>query len=145
MGEKGRKYYQNGREHLMDELLKLDTLVHLQVVRFRDLYARNQTRDEGLAGLCIKDEDVDREIGKKPKSRGESHVTALIKQVDSLREKISEKVENSLKQVIYLPLYHLAGIFQLTPFELDIVLICLAPELDIKYEKLYAYLQDDVT
>jgi len=29
--------------------------------------------------------------------------------------------------------------------EVDTLLICLAPELDKKYEKLYAYLQDDIT
>ncbi len=39
----------------------------------------------------------------------------------------------------------LAHIFGLTPFELQIVIICLAPELQRKYDKLYAYLQDDIT
>ena len=36
-------------------------------------------------------------------------------------------------------------LFHLTPFDLDILLICLAPELDLRYERLYSYLQDDVT
>ena len=30
-------------------------------------------------------------------------------------------------------------------FEEQCILICLAPEIDRKYEKLYAYLQDDIT
>jgi len=98
-----------------------------------------------MAGLCIEDDDVDRVMEKKQKNRKEPEKRASIKQVESVREKVSKKVKNSLKQGIYLPLYHLARIFQLTPFELDIVLVCLAPELDVKYEKLYAYLQDDVT
>lgn len=42
-------------------------------------------------------------------------------------------------------LNHLQITFGLSPFELDVVLIALAPELDLRYEKLYAYLQDDVT
>src|SRR5262245_16896104 len=33
----------------------------------------------------------------------------------------------------------------LAPFDLDVVVIALAPELDLRYERLYAYLQDDVT
>jgi hypothetical protein len=37
----------------------------------------------------------------------------------------------------------LAAAFALTPFERDAVLVCLAPELDRRYDKLYAYLQDD--
>ncbi|MEE8587286.1 MAG: hypothetical protein V3T83_20795 [Acidobacteriota bacterium] len=39
----------------------------------------------------------------------------------------------------------MAWLFDLSPFERDTLLICLAPEIDLKYEKLYAYLQDDVT
>jgi hypothetical protein len=32
-----------------------------------------------------------------------------------------------------------------TPFDADVLLLVLAPELDLRYERLYAYLQDDVT
>jgi hypothetical protein len=35
--------------------------------------------------------------------------------------------------------------FDLSPFDLDVLMIGLAPELDLRYERLYAYLQDDVT
>lgn len=34
--------------------------------------------------------------------------------------------------------------FQLSPFDVDILLLALAPELDRRYERLYAYLQDHV-
>ena len=43
------------------------------------------------------------------------------------------------------PLDTLAARFELTPFERDVVLLCLAPELDPAFERLYAYLQDDAT
>jgi SpoVK/Ycf46/Vps4 family AAA+-type ATPase len=42
-------------------------------------------------------------------------------------------------------LNRLARAFGLTPFDLDLILIALAPELDLRYERLYAYLQDDMT
>jgi hypothetical protein len=42
-------------------------------------------------------------------------------------------------------LYWLAQTFGLSAFELDIVVIALAPEIDLRYEGVYAYLQDDVT
>ena len=35
--------------------------------------------------------------------------------------------------------------FGLSSFELDVLVVALAPELDLRYERLYAYLQDDVT
>ena len=39
----------------------------------------------------------------------------------------------------------LAYLFDLDPLETEIVLICLAPDIDLRYERLYGYLQDDVT
>ena len=44
-----------------------------------------------------------------------------------------------------LRLYHLADAFGLDRFALDAFLICLAPTLDLRYERLYGFLQDDVT
>src|SRR5262245_17617142 len=43
------------------------------------------------------------------------------------------------------PLPALARAFGLSPFDVDVLLIALAPELDLRYQRLYAYLQDDVT
>ena len=45
---------------------------------------------------------------------------------------------------VRLPLQALAATFQLAAFDLEAFLICLAPGLDLRYERLYAYLQDDV-
>jgi AAA+ superfamily predicted ATPase len=42
------------------------------------------------------------------------------------------------------PLAQLQQTFNLSNFDLDILAIALAPELDRRYERLYAYLQDDV-
>jgi len=42
-------------------------------------------------------------------------------------------------------LQRLKTVFQLSSFDLDLLLLALAPELDLRYERLYAYLQDDVT
>ncbi|MCZ7545559.1 MAG: hypothetical protein M5R40_19450 [Anaerolineae bacterium] len=43
------------------------------------------------------------------------------------------------------PLPALARAFGLTALDCDILLVALAPELDRRYERLYAYLQDDVS
>ena len=39
----------------------------------------------------------------------------------------------------------LAGAYGLSDFDLDIVLLALAPEVDLRYERVYAFLQDDVS
>ncbi|MFO7916525.1 MAG: ATP-binding protein, partial [Anaerolineae bacterium] len=43
------------------------------------------------------------------------------------------------------PLGHLVRAFDLSCFELDIVLLSLLPAFDLRYERLFAYLQDDMT
>ncbi len=39
----------------------------------------------------------------------------------------------------------LAKRFGLSDFDVDLILVALGPELDLRYERMYAYLQDDVT
>ncbi len=43
------------------------------------------------------------------------------------------------------PLASLVETFALTSFDLDVMVVALAPELDLRYEQIYGYLQDDVT
>jgi SpoVK/Ycf46/Vps4 family AAA+-type ATPase len=144
------RFYKNGEEHLADELLKLDALIYLQVLRFRDLHSNN--RSDEFEGFYISAEEVDKVLGKKPKSQNkyspsdkESEIKTLLNHVEQLQVKISKKVENTLKLGIFLPFHQLSHLFHLTSFELDTILTCLTLELDLKYEKSYAYLQDDIT
>ena len=62
-----------------------------------------------------------------------------------LAAQIAQRKAESLRRGIPLRLDSLARLFDLTPFDVDALLICLAPEIDLRYERLYAYLQDDVT
>jgi hypothetical protein len=43
------------------------------------------------------------------------------------------------------PLERASRLFGLSPFECDVLLLALAPEIDMRFERLYAYIQDDVT
>jgi len=41
-------------------------------------------------------------------------------------------------------LARLRQVFDLSPFDVDVCLVALAPDLDLRYERLYAYLQDNM-
>jgi SpoVK/Ycf46/Vps4 family AAA+-type ATPase len=139
--------YQNGREHLRDELSKLDALLHLQVLDHREQSVNKEAgTGTGLfRGLYISEDDIDRVTGKKPGKETGSEEKTLFNQIKEQQERIAAKIENSLKKGVYLPICYLASVFQLGSFEWDTIIICMAPETDKKYETLYAYLQDDVT
>ncbi len=65
--------------------------------------------------------------------------------LDHLAGEIARRKAESLRQDVTLRLEKLARLFRLIPFDIDALLICLASELDLRYERFYAYLQDDVT
>src|SRR6185503_11804395 len=62
----------------------------------------------------------------------------------AVRAELEARRQASLDQGVYLALPRLAGIFGLTRFEEQLILLCLAPEIDLRYRKLFAYLQDDI-
>jgi len=105
-------------------------------------------------GLVILDEEVDSLLGKEVlgQSGQDNHAGSPAPELESLGAylqqlnlRIAEKASASLNSGIFLPIAHLIKVMQLTPFEMDCLLILLAAELDLKYEKLYAYLLNDVT
>ena len=144
------EFYKNGKEYLADEFLKIDALIHLQVLKLKSSNSRDKFNE--FSGFYIAKEEIDKMLGREPGTQErpninseKSEIKKVLNYIKKLKTKLREKVEHSLKSGIYLPLYQLSCFFHLTSFELDIILICLAPEVDIKYEKLYAYLHDDIT
>jgi hypothetical protein len=53
--------------------------------------------------------------------------------------------ETAAKDSITLRLKALEDTFELSVFEWWVFVVCLAPALDLRYERIYSYLQDDVT
>jgi SpoVK/Ycf46/Vps4 family AAA+-type ATPase len=136
--------YRDGREHLAGELQHLDALLRLKVRQHQQNDKAAGGNPDIFKGLYIPDEEIDR-ITQSPGNNRENSPNPDADEINNHRQALSKKIENSLDANVYLPLYHLASLFNLNRFELDTLLICLALELEVKYGKLYAYLQDDVT
>jgi SpoVK/Ycf46/Vps4 family AAA+-type ATPase len=142
-------YYPTSLQHLLAELERLDLLIRAQVWRARQLQAREE---EGLPAFYVSEAEIDTLLEKAigpptwatvafpPEMR-----QALQTRLDQTAADITQRVSESLRQGVRLRLVELVDLFDLTAFDLDVILICLAPELDRRYERLYAYLQDDVT
>src|SRR5262249_45215875 len=75
----------------------------------------------------------------------DENIQALSVAIVQAEERIRERRAASLTGPIPLPLAPMARLFNLSRFEENCLLACLAPEIDRKYEKIYAYLQDDLT
>ena len=131
--------YRNNLDHLNDELAWLDLNIRLGAMR-----AKAGHRFWG--GACVTDQNVESllQAGERPSERpaGEAE---LIRQIDDKRKEITARVSASKEQGNVLRLPQAQGLFSLSPFELDVVIVCLAQEVDTKYERLFGYLHDDVT
>jgi len=132
-------------QHLLAELERIDLLIAAEVARARRLHMD----DEQFRGLYISETEVDlllRQPAGQPRWAGTApapleHQSTL----DELRRRNAQRREQSVHRGIELRLERLEQIFGLDAFEIDALLVCLAVEMDLRYEKLYAYLQDDVT
>ncbi|ODA40657.1 ATP-binding protein [Desulfosporosinus sp. BG] len=143
--------YSDSREYLLDELNQLDRIIHLHILKQQQV--RSVDPLQQFRGLVLSEEEIVGLLGDVsvlPKNNESCKLREMkIEQIrESLRAealRIRERREASLNNGIYLSLNHLAQIFNLTHFEQQCIIICLAVELERKYGKLYAYLQNDVT
>lgn len=129
--------FATAREHLEAELRRLDLLIHREILRLRTSY---QLSLDEFRGLYISNEQVDDLIKNQSAFNADNpSVETLTYQAAELRGSIAARMEGDL------PWQRLVIEFGLSRTEADILLITLAPELNLKYETLYAYLNNDVT
>ncbi|AQA23909.1 ATPase associated with various cellular activities family protein [Rhodococcus sp. MTM3W5.2] len=131
--------YEDGFGHLADHLRVLDRRIGRSVA-----VLRTSRRGSGLDArnhVFVSDDEVDRLL----------RVGILVSEESSAapdagyENEIAARVAASTAEGVDLPLDRLTQIFSLSSFERDALVICLAPEIDRRYDRLYAYLQDDAT
>jgi AAA+ superfamily predicted ATPase len=117
---------------LMAALQRLDRLLQAGVVRAQALYGAEAAVDR-FRGLHIGDGEVQRLLTREPLS------PTLFAEGAGFPGNTSDRESDGSR------LAWLRQAFNLSAFDMDVILIALAPEVDLRYERLYAYLQDDVT
>ena len=113
---------------LLSSLKRLDTLLQHAVERADQAYGSRA--GDNFRGLYVSHADVEDLLAREPAvpRLNNSQVAQLLP---------TDETNSQIRR--------LQQLFSLSDFELDVVCMALAPELDLKYERLYAYLQDDVT
>ena len=113
-------------------LTRLDRLLEREIVRLR---ARYQLSLDEFRGLYVSDEQVDRLV-RAAATEADSELFAAPTAAGGLFASVADRPSRWAE---------LAARFALQPLDLDLILLALAPEIDLKYETLYAYLNNDVT
>lgn len=105
------------------ELARLDSLIEREMLRLR---ARYELSLDEFRGLYISDQQVEALLRHSPAYDALGAHEAPLPELNSRWQRLQRALD--LERV-----------------ELDLVLLALAPEIDAKYETLYAYLNNDVT
>ena len=114
---------------LLSALRRLDILLQQAVRKAESTYGSKAAADT-FRGLYLSHADAEDLLGREP---GAPTLSAF------------EGIDLPAVHASNSPLNCLRRTFSLSDLDLDVVCLALAPELDLRYERLYAYLQDDVT
>jgi hypothetical protein len=136
-------------QHLQASLSRLDLSIQRAIRRWQ---LAGQDPSDPFRGLRVSDAEAQALLARPLASHWGQRVeldaleAAAFDQAERAAITTVRNIEQAAQQHgARLHLHELATTFQLDSFDLDAFLICLAPALDLRYERLYAYLQDDVT
>jgi AAA+ superfamily predicted ATPase len=143
--------YSSNLEHILAELSRVDLKLRLRVL---EAHSRDGFwNGDELRGLYVSEKEASALTanGLTCDQKGNSSTAdnpayqSLRKDLAQLERQIDERKSESLRQGTELRLEQLGDRFALTSSDKDILLLCLLPELDLKYERIFGYIQDDVT
>jgi ATP-dependent 26S proteasome regulatory subunit len=138
------KPYASNWEHLSDEFRRLEILIRAHL-RYEQGPAPADLIEQ-LRGLVLTESEVSRLLSTPPGSEPTDDVDpSLSLALAEIDDRLKRRLAASSDESKYLTLPFLVELFALSPFEEQCLIACLAPEVARKYEKLYAFLQDDVT
>jgi AAA+ superfamily predicted ATPase len=130
-------------------MARIDVLVHREVRRWQ---LAGQDPSDAFRGLHVSDAEA-AVLLERPFAMSWGQTVALkpneataFANLQARAARRAELLAEAANREGHTPrLLYLAEAFGLDRFDLDTLLVCLAPTLDLRYERLYAYLQDDVT
>ncbi len=136
-------------QHLEAEMQRIDIMIRREVYRWQ---LAGQDPSDDFRGLYLNDQQAE-SLVNRPIGHSWGHTVMLgpedaqaFSEAQGQAALKSDRISQQARQQSRITrLEHMVRIFELDSFELDAFLLCLAPWLDLRYERLYGYLQDDVT
>jgi hypothetical protein len=140
--EVAAKPYKSHLDYYAERLRWLDVLI-MRLLKRRTL-TRGDTSNDHLRGLIVTDEEVDELLRETAVAESDSELEHLEHTLSLWVSHIDARIKSSGAQ-FNNPLKRAALAMELSPFEEQVLFLCMAVEINRKYEKLYAFIQDDVT
>jgi AAA+ superfamily predicted ATPase len=150
-GTRSASLYATAADEIADNLPRLHRLLRHASNRFRLL--RISVGGRGLDGIAIFDGEIDAFLEREPWNTlrpaaarpGQNGAGDFRQTIDLDRLHCETLATASAAAGADLRLHGLRGRFGLSSIEVDICLMCLAPEIDPGYGRFYAYLHNDIS
>jgi ATP-dependent 26S proteasome regulatory subunit len=132
--------FKDSLDHILAEISRIELFLRGRVDEAR----ATTPGDEAYRGLYISQADIDGLLAAPAlwDDVGESRLgegLAVVAEINARRLAASDLGSGAFR------FHELQRRFELSPLDRDVVLLCLAPELSLSYEKFFAFFQDDVT
>jgi hypothetical protein len=131
-------------DHLLLRLQPLNRALRLAVEQQKSAASCQLTPD--LSALCVTEQQVDALLAAvEVESREIGSATGRLATLSASEQQHEDELRARITALGVLPpLDALRDTLDLTAFELEAVLLCLAPEIDRAYERIYAFILDDL-
>ncbi|MBN1191131.1 MAG: ATP-binding protein [Dehalococcoidales bacterium] len=146
------KQFQTSLDHVQAALTLLSLKLQSWAMYLRHNKHNTDTGMDKFQGLYVSEKEVDEILSepgirlpgenKRPRRAYSDQEVSIIRQYE---EQFLIREKEALGRGVSLRLDTLKNIYKLSRLEVDTILICLLSEFSAKYQKLYAYLQDDIT
>jgi hypothetical protein len=140
--------FENSDQQIAAELGWLELIIKREIAKIRRSRAQHEKFDE-FSGLYVSEADVDAYLAEAGGDQDHAVLDPDILQIENdvheARDELDCAASASLNAGIDLRLSRLASAFDLEAGEMTILLACLAPDVDLRFQKYYAYLQNDVS
>ncbi|MCH8350188.1 MAG: AAA family ATPase, partial [Chloroflexi bacterium] len=142
MTQTGVNQFQGNLDHLLAEMDLLDLRLQRAVQRARR--RNNGGPGDDFLGLLVSDQQIDTILAPQTGNGAVEGTDPLAPVILQRQEELAARRFFSMEQGVPLRWEMLRSLFHLSDWEMGVVTLCLALDLDLKYEALYAYIQDDV-
>ena len=138
------------RDYLRTGLARLRLLLERRMLWLRKVWKRSLAREsQSFQGLVITDSEADLLLNGDDAAaeslfyEHDDEARAISLKLSEQQLLLNDTAQARLAGHGHPALEIVARLFHLGQFERDVLLLCLAPEIDPSFERLYAYLQDD--
>lgn len=138
------RIYNNGLDYIWDELYIIERGIGLLLQRFKGREASDDS-PFAMRRLVVTPDDIKRSMDEGGRSLTDEALAAFRTERAAAEREHADIVTESIRSGVVLPLAFLSWRLQLTVWERRCIMLCLANEIDPRYESWFGYLNDDVT